>query len=192
MNKAIKKGLTDSAELKLALCSDKYVNLILKIAKASIETIGRGGKIIIAGNGGSAADAQHIAAELVGRYLKDRKAIAALALTTDTSSMTAIANDIGFEKIFSRQVEALGNSGDLFLAISTSGESANLVEAIKSAREGGLFTVSLLGKGGGRMAGLADMELTVPSDDTPRIQEAHITIGHLVCEAIENESGIPE
>ncbi|VAX23913.1 Phosphoheptose isomerase 1 [hydrothermal vent metagenome] len=192
MNEAIKKGLTDSAELKLALCSDKYVDIISEIVKASIDTISRGGKIIIAGNGGSAADAQHIAAELVGRYLKDRKAIAALALTTDTSSMTAIANDLGFEKIFSRQIDALGNRGDLFLAISTSGESANLVEAIKSARQAGLFTVSFLGKGGGRMGGLADIDLTVPSGDTPRIQEAHITIGHLVCEAIENKAGTPE
>ncbi|HEB72979.1 MAG TPA: SIS domain-containing protein, partial [Nitrospirae bacterium] len=149
----------------------------------------KGSKILLAGNGGSAADAQHIAAEFVGRYLIDRRALPAIALSADTSCLTAISNDMGYEKVFSRQLEALGAPGDLLWALSTSGNSENLSSALKTAKSLGVSTVCLLGKGGGKMKGMGDIELIVPSDDTPRIQEAHITIAHLICEAVETQIG---
>jgi D-sedoheptulose 7-phosphate isomerase len=149
-----------------------------------------GGKIVFFGNGGSAADAQHLATELTVRFIKDRPAIAALALTTDTSALTAIGNDLGFDLIFARQIEALGKPGDVAVAISTSGRSPNIIEGLKTARALGLLATALGGKGGGDMVGLADPLLVVPSDTTARIQEMHIAIGQMLCGALERELGL--
>ena len=143
------------------------------------------GKILFAGNGGSAADAQHLAAELVSRFYFNRPALASIALTTDTSILTAVGNDFGFEDVFSRQVEALGNKGDVFIGISTSGNSKNILKAIETAKSQGVFTIGLTGKGGGAMSSLCDLTIQIPSNETPRIQEAHILIGHSLCEYLE-------
>lgn len=148
-----------------------------------------GGKILFFGNGGSASDAQHLATELAARYITDRKAIAALALTTDTSALTAIGNDMGFEKIFSRQVEALGREGDVAVGISTSGNSPNVLEALKTARGMGIVTVGLTGGAGGKMPDLCDIILCVPSKTTARVQEMHITLGQMLCGALEKRLG---
>lgn len=156
------------------------------------ETIQRGSKILFFGNGGSAADAQHLAAELTVRYRTDRAAIAAIALTTDTSAMTAAANDLGYERIFSRQIEALGRSGDLALGISTSGRSANVVLALETARSMGLRAAALAGGDGGLLRSLADPILIVPTAVTARIQEMHITLGQMLCAALEIELGYVE
>lgn len=146
-----------------------------------------GGKLMIAGNGGSAADSQHFAAELVGKFMKERKPFAALALTTDTSMLTAWSNDVSFETVFSRQIEALGKPGDVFVAISTSGQSKNLIEALKKAKELGLRTVGLLGRGGGAMKELCDTAIVVPDDATPRIQQVHEIVFHAISEEVERE-----
>src|SRR2546421_5408766 len=144
-----------------------------------------GNKILICGNGGSAADAQHIAAELVGRYEKERRGWPAIALTTDTSALTALANDYGYELVFARQVQALATSGDVLIAISTSGNSANILAAVKQARDLGCVAIALTGAGGGQLAKICDASVVVPSDRTSRVQEAHITIGHLWCELVD-------
>jgi D-sedoheptulose 7-phosphate isomerase len=149
------------------------------------DALARGGKLLLMGNGGSAADAQHLAAELTGRYLRDRPAIAAIALTTDSSALTALGNDFGFEQVFSRQVEALGRPGDVALGITTSGKSPNVTRALLTARGAGLVAAGLAGRDGGDLVGLADPLLIVPSASTPRIQEMHITLGHLLCDALE-------
>jgi len=159
------------------------------IASAStmiLESLKNGKKFLLAGNGGSAADAQHIAAELTGRYKKERPGIKAIALSTDTSALTAIGNDYGYEYVFSRQLEALGDSGDVFLGISTSGNSQNVIEALKKAKQIGIKTIGLSGKDGGAMASLCDINIVVPSNNTPRIQEMHILIGHTICMLIED------
>lgn len=148
-------------------------------------TILRGGKILLAGNGGSAADAQHIAAEFVGRFVKNRRSYAAIALTTDTSALTAIANDYGFERVFARQIEGLGAENDVFIAISTSGNSPNILHAVEIAKEKGLKIIVFTGKDGGLLRGMADTALIVPSDITARIQEMHILIGHIICEYVD-------
>ena len=145
-----------------------------------------GGKLLICGNGGSAADAQHIAAELVGRFLREREAYPAVALTTNSSILTSVGNDYGFDAVFARQVTALGRPGDVLLVISTSGDSPNCVEAVAAARRAGLRVHGFLGKGGGRLRALVDGALVVPSDATPRIQEVHITLGHLLCRLLED------
>jgi D-sedoheptulose 7-phosphate isomerase len=144
-----------------------------------------GGKLLAMGNGGSAADAQHFAAELVGRYMRERAALAAIALTTDTSTLTAIANDYGYEDVFKRQVEALARRGDVVFGISTSGRSENVCRGLSAARAAGASTIALLGGDGGRMRELADLALIAPSRDTPRIQEVHITIIHILCDVVE-------
>jgi D-sedoheptulose 7-phosphate isomerase len=149
------------------------------------ETFRAGNKLLICGNGGSAADAQHIAAEFVGRYENERRALPAIALTTDTSALTALANDYDFERIFARQVEALANSGDCLIAISTSGNSPNVIAAVMKAREKGCKVVGMTGSGGKKLAGLCDACLMVPSARTARIQEAHITVAHIWCQMIE-------
>ena len=141
---------------------------------------------MLCGNGGSAADAQHIAAELTGRYKTERGALAGIALTTDTSALTAIGNDYGYEFVFSRQLEALGREGDLLIAISTSGNSGNVVKALELARKIGIKTIGLSGRTGGAMNELCELNLVVPSNDTPRIQEMHIMIGHIICQAIDD------
>ena len=154
---------------------------------ACVKSIRGGGKLMFFGNGGSAADAQHLATELTVRYKSDRAAIAAIALTTDTSTLTAAANDLGFERVFARQIEALGRPGDVAIAISTSGKSANVTAALKQAKAMKLVTAALGGKGGGDLKGLADHLLVVPSDTTARIQEMHILLGQMLCGALEIE-----
>ena len=157
---------------------------------ACVTSIRGGGKLMFFGNGGSAGDAQHLATELTIRYKRDRAAIAALALTTDTSALTAAGNDLGFDKIFARQIEALGRPGDVAIAISTSGKSPNVVAALRQARAMKLVTAALGGKGGGDLSGLADHLLVVPSDTTARIQEMHIALGQMLCGALEIELGL--
>ena len=160
------------------------------LTAACVKSLRAGGKLMFFGNGGSAADAQHLATELTVRYKQNRAAIAALALTTDTSALTAAGNDLGFERVFARQIEALGKAGDVAVAISTSGKSPNILAALKQAKSMRLITAALGGKGGGDMAGLADHLLVVPSDTTARIQEMHIALGQMLCGAIEIELGL--
>jgi D-sedoheptulose 7-phosphate isomerase len=162
-----------------------YISQIIQIANLVIECLKKGGKVIFFGNGGSAADSQHLAAELVGRFKKDRKAMAAVALTTNTSILTSLANDYGYEVIFAKQIEALGNKGDVAIGISTSGKAKNVIMGIKQAKEMNLKTVGLTGMDGGILAKTADVVLIAPSKVTARIQEAHITIGHIICELAE-------
>jgi D-sedoheptulose 7-phosphate isomerase len=159
---------------------------IAEAATIIVTRLQAGGKLIVLGNGGSAADAQHIVAEFVGRYCTERKALAAVALTTNSSSLTAIGNDFGFQEIFSRQLEAIGKPGDAVLAISTSGDSPNVLRALTVAKQLGLFTIGLTGRKGGQMRNLVDVCLCVPSDSTPRIQEAHILIIHILSGIVEN------
>ena len=159
----------------------------LEIAsKLAVETIKNGNKILLCGNGGSAADAQHIAAELVGRYKSDRRGLPAIALTTDTSALTSIGNDYGYDRVFDRQVEALANKGDLIIGISTSGNSQNVVNALKQGKKTGCKTLGFSGAGGGAMDELCDINLIVPSNNTPRIQETHILFGHIICQIIDD------
>jgi len=167
---------------------EKYLQAVLDTGKLMSDALKGGHKLLIAGNGGSAADAQHFAAEIVGRYLKERNALPAIALTTDTSILTAVGNDYGFEAIFSRQVSGLGRPGDVFIGISTSGQSANVIAAMEVAKTMGITTVTLLGKSGGKMAEMGDHNLIVPSQETPRIQEAHHWIYHTWCEIIDELS----
>jgi D-sedoheptulose 7-phosphate isomerase len=157
------------------------------LAKAAISVLQAGGKLLLCGNGGSAADSQHIATELTVRFEADRPALPALALTTDSSALTAAGNDLGFDQVFSRQVAALGRKGDLLIGLTTSGDSPNVVAALKMARQQGLLTACLTGRDGGQVAKqqLADHCLIVPSDSTARIQEVHILIGHLICAAVD-------
>jgi D-sedoheptulose 7-phosphate isomerase len=155
------------------------------IAAVVTAALRAGNKLLIIGNGGSAADAQHIAAEIVGRYKQDRPAYAAIALTTDTSALTAIANDYGFEQVFARQVEGLGRRGDVLLALSTSGRSPNILAALRSARERGLVTIGFTGSTGDTLGALCDHLLVAPSDDTPIIQQIHLTVAHGICDEIE-------
>jgi D-sedoheptulose 7-phosphate isomerase len=156
-----------------------------KVAERLIEAYTIGKKALLCGNGGSAADAQHIAAEFVGRFYLDRPALPAEALTVNTSSLTAIGNDYSFDQVFSRQIEAFGNAGDVCIGISTSGNSRNVVEAFRVARRKGITTVALTGATGGKMAAEADFCIRIPSTDTPRIQEHHILVGHILCELVE-------
>jgi D-sedoheptulose 7-phosphate isomerase len=159
----------------------------LAIAAATAAALRAGGKLLIAGNGGSAADAQHIAAEIVGRYKKERPGWAALALTTDTSALTAISNDYGFEQVYARQVEGLGRRGDVFWGLSTSGKSPNILAALTTARESGLVTVGFTGAKGASLGAQCDHLLIAPSDDTPVIQQIHLAAGHAICDAIEQD-----
>jgi D-sedoheptulose 7-phosphate isomerase len=161
-----------------------------KLLGACVTSVRNGGKLMLFGNGGSAADSQHLATELTIRYKRDRAAIAAIALTTDTSALTAGGNDLGFDQIFARQIEALGRPGDVALAISTSGKSPNILAALERAKAMRIVTAALSGKGGGDLAGLADHLLVVPSDTTARIQEMHITLGQMLCGALEIELGL--
>ncbi|MBI2847899.1 MAG: D-sedoheptulose 7-phosphate isomerase [Chloroflexi bacterium] len=186
MRREIEVRLEESARLKLAIASslsadiERFVSLVISAYKA-------GGKLVLLGNGGSAADAQHLAAEFVGHFKLERQAFPAIALTTNTSTLTAIANDYGYDMVFARQVEALVNKSDVVVGISTSGNSSNVIQALKTARGIGATTIGLTGGAGGRLGEVADLLISVPSGDTPRIQEAHITIGHIVCELVERE-----
>lgn len=188
MKNYIIKQIADSAATKQAILENELLlDTIVTVAKACVEVYRAGKKTMLAGNGGSAADAQHIAAELVGRYGFDRPSIPSLALTTDTSNLTAIGNDYGYDKVFSRQLEGMGQEGDLFIGISTSGNSQNIINAFESAKHKGITTIALVGRDGGKMAQMADMSIIIPSNATPRIQESHILIGHILCDIIEKE-----
>jgi len=158
---------------------------IVKAVKIIVESCRSGGELFVFGNGGSAADAQHIAGELVGRYMKDRPPVRARALTTDTSIITSVSNDYGYDSIFTRQLEGIARKGDVVLALTTSGDSANVVKALEYCRSRDVVTLAITGKGGGRCAGLADVLLDVPSDRTPAIQEATQVIYHVICELVE-------
>ncbi len=184
MRDKIKDILLESIQVKEELLRT-CVGQIVQIAELAIESLKKGGKVIIFGNGGSASDSQHIAAELVGRFKKDRAGLPAIALTTNTSILTAVANDYGYDVVFAKQIEALGQKNDLIIGISTSGKAKNVASAIKQAKKMGLKTVALTGGDGGDLAKLADVSLLVPSAVTARVQEAHITIGHAVCEMVE-------
>jgi len=169
---------------------DVLAETVSRSASAIAATIRAGGKLLICGNGGSAGDSQHIAAEFTGRFVKDREPIAAMALSTDTSALTCIANDYSFDDVFSRQVRALGKPGDCLLAITTSGNSGNVLTAIAAANKLGITTIGLLGRDGGKAAALCNIAITVPSDVTARIQEAHILIGHTLCGQVEQLLGV--
>ena len=182
----VKKILKTSGDLKHQV-AETLSEEILHAAHSIRDCLSAGGKLLLMGNGGSAADSQHIAAELIGRFKKERKAIPALALTVDSSSLTALGNDYGFESIFSRQVEALANPNDAIIGISTSGNSKNIIRALNLAREIGAKTIGLMGNTGGSMKDCVDIGIIVPSNDTARIQEVHITIGHIICEIIEQD-----
>ena len=184
---SITKSMLASIETKLKLLSDRtFINTVEKTGNRMITALKMGRKILIAGNGGSAADAQHFAAELAGQFIHKRKGLPVLALTTNASITTAIGNDLGYEHIFSRQVEGLGRQDDIFVGISTSGKSLNLIYAMNTAKRNGLITVGLLGKDGGHMKSLCDLALIVPSQSTQHIQEAHIMIIHELCSLIDN------
>ncbi len=185
MRSLIEDSLNESASVKERLKAQ--ADIIEKISREAVETFRRGGKIVLFGNGGSAADAQHIACELVGKFKLDRESLPAIALTTNTSILTAIANDISFEDVFLRQVQGLVTDKDLVIGISTSGESVNVIKAVLEAKNKGAKTIGLTGGDGGKLARVADISIIVPSKSTPRIQEAHITVGHIICELIEKE-----
>ena len=163
----------------------QQIPLISKIAETIISSLRSGNKLIVFGNGGSAADAQHIAAEFINRFRRERKALAALALTTDTSNLTAIGNDYSFDNVFSRQIEALGKSGDVAMAISTSGNSPNVLNGVGQAKELGITTVGVTGEHGGKLKDHVDICFQAPSQSTPRIQEVHITVAHVICDLVE-------
>ena len=187
MNSAgITRSLLESAALK-GRVAQELGTTIAQAGDLLVEALRAGGKLLFFGNGGSAADAQHLAAEFVGRYVNDRSPLAAIALTTDTSVLTAIGNDYGFEQVFARQVRALGRRGDVAIAISTSGRSRNVILGIEAAREGGLATVALTGGDGGDIVPIVAVAIVVPSTTTARIQECHITIGHVLCEYVDAE-----
>ena len=185
-NAAIIRAIGDSISVKQKILEDEgLINSLHEVAGECITAFRQGNRVLLAGNGGSAADAQHIAAEFVGRYAFDRPGLPAIALTTDTSMLTAIGNDYGYEQIFCRQLEANGRKADVFIGISTSGNSPNVVAALRRARELDIITVGLTGQDGGVMQSLCDYCIQVPSKSTPRIQESHIMLGHIICGLVE-------
>ena len=165
----------------------EQMDVIQLMAERCKEALKAGNKVLFCGNGGSAADAQHLAAELIGRFQKERRSLASIALTTDTSILTAVANDYGYDEVFARQVEGLGRSGDVLIGISTSGNSANVVKAALKARDTGMHTIAFTGEGGGKLKDICDITFAVPSKVTARIQEMHIMVGHIMCELVEEE-----
>jgi len=182
----MKEYIEESISAKKAFLEDEgLINALAEAVDAVHHSIASGSKLLIAGNGGSAADAQHFAGEFVGKYKHDREAYPAIALTTDTSIITAWSNDHDFDSVFSRKLEALGSEGDVFVAISTSGNSKNIFQALETAKNKGLKTISLLGRGGGSAKGIADIDIIIPSDNTPRIQEVHILLIHIISEEVE-------
>lgn len=188
LNSYIKSHFADSIKVKDEILNDEnLINLIKKSALMIIQAYKNGNKTLLAGNGGSAADAQHIAGEFVSRFYFDRPGIASIALSTDTSILTAIGNDYGYENLFARQVQAQGNKGDVFIGISTSGNSKNILKALEICKEKEILSIGLSGDSGGAMNELCDMCIKVPSSCTPRIQEAHILIGHILCAIVEEE-----
>jgi D-sedoheptulose 7-phosphate isomerase len=188
ISRLVAESLQESIALKRALLEDEnYEAQVTAVGQIMARALQLGHKIIFFGNGGSAADAQHLAAELTGRYMMDRPGLAGLSLTANTSSITAISNDYSYDMVFARQVEALGRPGDVAVGISTSGKSANVVQAMKVARSKQLTTVALTGKTGGHLVSLVDSCIRIPSACIPRIQEAHILTGHILCEIVEHE-----
>jgi D-sedoheptulose 7-phosphate isomerase len=182
------KNFKDSVNLKQKILTDENVlNVIVDVSKIMIETFKNGGKLLFCGNGGSAADAQHLAAEFSGRYYFDRPPLYAEALHVNTSYITAVANDYSYNEVFSRIVNAMGSKNDVLIALSTSGNSYNVINALKMAKSKGLLTVGLTGKGGGKMKSFCDFIIEIPSSNTPRIQECHMLIGHSLCEIVENK-----
>jgi D-sedoheptulose 7-phosphate isomerase len=167
-------------------CRSELAPAIVSAGQAIRKALLDGGKIMFCGNGGSAADSQHIAAELIGHFKKEREPFHAVALTTDTSILTAVGNDYSFNDVFSRQVRGIANAGDVLVGISTSGNSQNVIEAVLAAKQRGCTTIAMAGRGGGKLAPLCDYRLVVPSDETPRIQEMHIMMGHILCDMLED------
>jgi D-sedoheptulose 7-phosphate isomerase len=185
LEELVRQQLKDGAALSIRL-AETEAGTISRIAEALIRALEAGGKILFCGNGGSAADSQHFAAELLGRFKRNRRGLPALALTTDASVLTSVANDYGFESVFSRQVEALGKRGDVLVGITTSGKSPNVMQAMQKARDLGMTTVALLGNARTPMDGLADLAVHVPSHETARVQECHAAVGHIVCDIVES------
>jgi D-sedoheptulose 7-phosphate isomerase len=186
MHALLRDRLKTSIAVKQALLlDDHYLDLVTRVALRITESLDSGGKVFFFGNGGSAADSQHLAAEFTGRYLKERRALPALALSVNTSSLTAIGNDYGFDLVFARQLEALGGPRDVAVGLSTSGNSPNVIRALEAAKLKSIYTVSLTGKSGGKLKNIADCTICMPSEETPRIQECHILTGHLICEIVE-------
>lgn len=184
----IKEHFKDSINTKEKILQDEnLLSLIREVALECIKAYKNGNKTILAGNGGSAADAQHIAAEFVSRFYFDREGLPSIAITTDSSILTAIGNDYGYERLFARQIESQAKKGDIFIGISTSGNSANIIEALKMCKSKGVISVGLTGESGGKMRDLCDYCIKVPSNKTPRIQESHILIGHIICAIVEEE-----
>lgn len=187
MRDIIIEQLKDSARVKLII-ANTMTDAIVNASVMMVRAFRGGGKILLAGNGGSAADAQHIAGEFVGRFRMERQALPAYALSTNTSILTALANDYSYDMVFARAIEALAcHPADLFVAISTSGNSPNILKAVEASRARRIATIGLTGRGGGRLKSIVDLPIVVPSDDTQRIQEAHITIGHIICDLVERE-----
>ncbi len=187
MQPYIHAQLAHAKALLEVMANDTVLSENLRCAAvACVDSLRNGGKILLAGNGGSAADAQHIAGELVSRFMFDRPGLAAIALTTDTSILTAIGNDYGYEHLFARQIQALGSNGDIFIAYSTSGKSINILRALETAQGKGMMTIGYTGNRGGPMQDLCDIVLEVPSSETPKIQEGHLVLGHILCGLIEN------
>jgi D-sedoheptulose 7-phosphate isomerase len=186
MKKTIKESIAASISVKQAILKDAILlKKIEETAKLMIKTFKKGGKVLFCGNGGSAADAQHLAAELSGRFYKDRAPLFAEALHVNPSFITAVANDYGYEEVFARMVQATGRKGDVLIAISTSGNSQSILNAVDRAKQCGLFVIGMTGESGGKMKDMTDILLNMPSNDTPRIQEAHILIGHILCLLVE-------
>jgi D-sedoheptulose 7-phosphate isomerase len=184
MIETIRRTVAESLELKRTFFQANGENIAV-LAQAVCTALERGNKILLCGNGGSAADAQHIAAEFVGRFQRDRQPLAAIALTTDTSVLTSVGNDYGYDQVFARQVRALGRTGDISIAISTSGNSANILLGTAAAREAGMVTAGFTGGDGGRLGGMVDHHLHVPHRLAARVQEVHIMLGHLICELVD-------
>ncbi len=185
MEKIIYLALEDSIRVKRDFIKKNAANIIFLSNKIA-EAFTRDNKLILCGNGGSAADAQHIAAEFVNRFIIERAPLPAIALTTDTSIITSISNDYSFDQVFSKQIKAIGRAGDILLAISTSGNSENVIRAVRTAHDMGIYTAGLTGKDGGRLARIVDIPIIVKTNDTPRIQEAHIMAGHLICQLVDH------
>lgn len=186
MQDTIKKAIEENKTTITSLSLPESTDLIKKAAGKITRSIRSGGKAIVFGNGGSAADSQHMVAELIGRFKKERKGFAAIALTTNTSTLTALSNDYSYDITFKRQLEALGRRGDIAIGISTSGTAKNVIAALAAAKKRGLATIALTGRDGGKLKSMADISIVVKSKDTPRIQEAHILIIHILCELVEN------
>lgn len=187
MNKVIRARFEEHIEVAQAVMASDILEQIERIALVVKEALAKGNKVLFCGNGGSAADSQHLAAEFVGRFQKERAGLPAIALTVDTSILTAVGNDYGFDKVFVRQVEALANKGDVMVGISTSGNSPNVVEALELAKAKGVYCVGMTAAGGGKMAGLCHECIAVPAKITARAQEMHILIGHILCELVDGE-----